>query len=353
MACEAGLTDTQAELLEAIASALTGVDVDYRARSARAGRARRRARPARSRPTGSGSCTTWCWASWCCDRSPSWSRTASRSTPRRSGVKDDSCGSRAATRRARTGWPGWICGATDSWTRPRVRGGDDGHADAPALRDRASSTRARGAVGTRSRSSRPGRSGARSGRCTTGAALRCPGRRAARRVPRAARLRARARRLRHEPHGEIEVFAFIGRADPDPKGFAWLATLIGLFETGYIVGTGFFDRDVRERHVQAPGMHQRLADGIRRGKWSPSTPASTSSTSTYYDSPTAGRRGPRDARRTAEVGEARSRAVRPASSTSRACRSCSSGSPRNDEESIREPEFHPDDDGAHATTPRR
>jgi hypothetical protein len=62
------------------------------------------------------------------------------------------------------------------------------------------------------------------------------------------------------------VFAFIGRADPDPKGFAWLATLIGLFETGYIADTGFFERDVRERHVQAPGMHQRLADAIRRGK---------------------------------------------------------------------------------------
>jgi hypothetical protein len=66
--------------------------------------------------------------------------------------------------------------------------------------------------------------------------------------------------------GEIEVFALIGRADPDPKGFAWLATLIGLFETGYIVDTGFFERDVRERNVQAPGMHQRLADAIRRGK---------------------------------------------------------------------------------------
>jgi hypothetical protein len=66
--------------------------------------------------------------------------------------------------------------------------------------------------------------------------------------------------------GELEVFGFIGRADPDPKGFAWLATLIGLFETGYISSTGFFDRDVRERHVRAPGMHQRLADAIRRGK---------------------------------------------------------------------------------------
>jgi hypothetical protein len=66
--------------------------------------------------------------------------------------------------------------------------------------------------------------------------------------------------------GELEVFAFIGRADPDPKGFAWLATLIGLFETGYIANTGFFERDVRERNIQAPGMHQRIADAIRRGK---------------------------------------------------------------------------------------
>ena len=66
--------------------------------------------------------------------------------------------------------------------------------------------------------------------------------------------------------GELEVFAFIGRADPDPKGFAWLATLTSLFETGYIATTGFFDRDLRERVVQAPGMHLRVADAIRRGK---------------------------------------------------------------------------------------
>jgi hypothetical protein len=66
--------------------------------------------------------------------------------------------------------------------------------------------------------------------------------------------------------GELEVFAFIGRADPDPKGFAWLATLTGLFETGYIPTTGFFDRDVREPVIQAPGMHQRIADAIWRGK---------------------------------------------------------------------------------------
>jgi hypothetical protein len=66
--------------------------------------------------------------------------------------------------------------------------------------------------------------------------------------------------------GELEVFAFIGRADPDPKGFAWLATLIGLFETGYIADTGFFERDVRERNLQASGMDVRVADAIRRGK---------------------------------------------------------------------------------------
>jgi hypothetical protein len=66
--------------------------------------------------------------------------------------------------------------------------------------------------------------------------------------------------------GELEVFAFIGRADPDPKGFAWLATLIGLFETGYISSAGFFDRDVRERNIRAPGMHHRIADAILRGK---------------------------------------------------------------------------------------
>jgi hypothetical protein len=66
--------------------------------------------------------------------------------------------------------------------------------------------------------------------------------------------------------GELEVFALISRADPDPKGFAWLATLIGLFETGYISTAGFFDRDVRERNMREPGMHERVADAIRRGK---------------------------------------------------------------------------------------
>jgi hypothetical protein len=66
--------------------------------------------------------------------------------------------------------------------------------------------------------------------------------------------------------GELEVFAFVGRADPDPKGFAWLATMVGLFETGYIHQQGFFQADVRDRHLDNPGMDVRLADAIRRGK---------------------------------------------------------------------------------------
>lgn len=66
--------------------------------------------------------------------------------------------------------------------------------------------------------------------------------------------------------GELEVFAFLGRADPDPKGFAWLATVIGLFETGYVHQQGFLQADVRDRHLQSPGMRTRLADAIRRGK---------------------------------------------------------------------------------------
>ena len=66
--------------------------------------------------------------------------------------------------------------------------------------------------------------------------------------------------------GELEVFALIGRADPDPKGFAWLATLVGLFETGYVADAGFFSGDLRERHLDTAEMHLRLADALRRGR---------------------------------------------------------------------------------------
>jgi hypothetical protein len=66
--------------------------------------------------------------------------------------------------------------------------------------------------------------------------------------------------------GELETFALVGRADPDPKGFAWIATMVGLFETGYVHEQGFFQIDVRERKLQNTGMGTRLADAVRRGK---------------------------------------------------------------------------------------
>lgn len=66
-------------------------------------------------------------------------------------------------------------------------------------------------------------------------------------------------------NGEFEVFGLIGSADPDPKGFAWLATLVGLFETGYVADAGFFSGDLEERRLESPEMHVRIADALRRG----------------------------------------------------------------------------------------
>lgn len=65
---------------------------------------------------------------------------------------------------------------------------------------------------------------------------------------------------------ELEVFSLIGRADPDPKGFAWTATLVGLFDTGYIETAGFFDADPKKKPLDKPTMHVRLADALRRGR---------------------------------------------------------------------------------------
>ena len=147
--------------------------------------------------------------------------------------------------------------------------------------------------------------------------------------------------------GELEVFAFIGRADPDPKGFAWLATLIGLFETGYITTTGFFDRDVRERNVRAPGMHRRLADAIRRGKTVSEHYAVDLFDVDYYDLArrSVGEvRG--DPRRAAEIAGSPSKGARPVPSTSQACPRPSVGLPRDAEGNPSEPELQPDDRGA-------
>ena len=67
-------------------------------------------------------------------------------------------------------------------------------------------------------------------------------------------------------NGELEVFSMIAQADPDPKGFAWMATLIGLFETGYVADAGFFSGDLEETRLASPVMHARVADAMHRGR---------------------------------------------------------------------------------------
>ena len=67
-------------------------------------------------------------------------------------------------------------------------------------------------------------------------------------------------------NGELEVFSLIARADPDPKGFAWLATLVGLFETGYVADAGFFTGDLKESRLESSDMHARVADALYRGR---------------------------------------------------------------------------------------
>jgi hypothetical protein len=63
---------------------------------------------------------------------------------------------------------------------------------------------------------------------------------------------------------EIEVFAFISRANDEPRAFSLLAMVIGLFETGYMAtGAGLFEYD--RGHLSHYGMAVRLADALRRG----------------------------------------------------------------------------------------
>jgi hypothetical protein len=63
---------------------------------------------------------------------------------------------------------------------------------------------------------------------------------------------------------ELEVFAFISRANDDPRAFSLLAMVISLFETGYLAtGAGLFEYD--RGHLSHKGMAVRLADALRRG----------------------------------------------------------------------------------------
>lgn len=63
---------------------------------------------------------------------------------------------------------------------------------------------------------------------------------------------------------EIEVFAFIARANEDLHAFSLLAMVVSLFETGYLrTGAGLFESS--PGHLSERGMAPRLADAMRRG----------------------------------------------------------------------------------------
>jgi hypothetical protein len=64
---------------------------------------------------------------------------------------------------------------------------------------------------------------------------------------------------------ELEVFALIARAIPDPRGFSLLAMVVSLFETGYMfAGAGLFEYD-RGHLSEDDGMAVRVADAMYRG----------------------------------------------------------------------------------------
>lgn len=63
---------------------------------------------------------------------------------------------------------------------------------------------------------------------------------------------------------ELEVFAFIARANDDPRGFSLLAMVVSLFETGYLqTGAGLFEAFPGQ--LSREGMAVRVADALRRG----------------------------------------------------------------------------------------
>ena len=63
---------------------------------------------------------------------------------------------------------------------------------------------------------------------------------------------------------ELEVFAFIARANDDLHAFSLLAMVVSLFETGYLPsGAGLFEAS--PGHLSSDGMADRVADAMRRG----------------------------------------------------------------------------------------
>ena len=64
---------------------------------------------------------------------------------------------------------------------------------------------------------------------------------------------------------ELEVFAFIARANDDMRAYSLLAMVLSLFETGYLrTGAGMFLSDTGHLS-QSHGMSVRLGDALRRG----------------------------------------------------------------------------------------
>ena len=66
--------------------------------------------------------------------------------------------------------------------------------------------------------------------------------------------------------GELEVFSFIGSAIPDIKGFSFLIAIVSLFETGRLESWGGGVLNADRGHLDIPGMPERVADAIRRGR---------------------------------------------------------------------------------------
>jgi hypothetical protein len=63
---------------------------------------------------------------------------------------------------------------------------------------------------------------------------------------------------------ELEVFAFIARANDDMRAFSLLAMVVSLFETGYLrTGAGLFEYS--PGHLSESGMAVRVADAMARG----------------------------------------------------------------------------------------
>ena len=63
---------------------------------------------------------------------------------------------------------------------------------------------------------------------------------------------------------ELEVFAFIARANDDMHAFSLLAMVVSLFETGYLSrGAGLFESSTG--HLSEQGVSTRVADAMRRG----------------------------------------------------------------------------------------